>query len=85
LLTAAAGAPPTPPGWPIWAIKWSFVILAITAALQILGVHASGSVALIADTIHNFADATPAERAAYELPEDLVGLPYCGGVCDRRG
>ena len=44
----------------IWAIKWSFVILAITAALQIVVVLASGSVALLADTIHNVADATTA-------------------------
>ena len=44
----------------IWAIKWSFVILALTAMLQILVVLVSGSVALLADTIHNFADATTA-------------------------
>ncbi|MDG4876918.1 cation diffusion facilitator family transporter [Mesorhizobium sp. WSM4935] len=44
----------------IWAIKWSFAILAITAALQIVVVIASGSVALFADTIHNIADATTA-------------------------
>src|SRR3954452_18933853 len=44
----------------IWAIKWSFVILAITAVLQLLVVIASGSVALLADTIHNVADATTA-------------------------
>ena len=44
----------------IWAIKWSFVILAITAMLQIVVVLVSGSVALLADTIHNFADATTA-------------------------
>src|SRR5258706_15998995 len=37
----------------IWAIKWSFIILAITAALQLGVVLASGSVALLADTIHN--------------------------------
>ncbi|RWL17680.1 MAG: cation transporter, partial [Mesorhizobium sp.] len=37
----------------IWAIKWSFVILAITAALQLAVVIFSGSVALLADTIHN--------------------------------
>ncbi|MFN0218217.1 MAG: cation diffusion facilitator family transporter [Hyphomicrobium sp.] len=42
----------------IWAIKWSFVILAFTAALQIIAVLATGSVALLADTIHNVADAT---------------------------
>ncbi|WP_348643358.1 cation diffusion facilitator family transporter [Mesorhizobium sp. B2-7-1] len=44
----------------IWAIKWSFAILAITAALQIVVVMVSGSVALLADTIHNIADATTA-------------------------
>lgn len=44
----------------IWAIKWSFVILAITAALQIVVVAISGSVALLADTIHNIGDATTA-------------------------
>ncbi|MGO6906093.1 cation transporter, partial [Rhizobium ruizarguesonis] len=41
----------------IWAIKWSFVILAITAALQLAVVFSSGSVALLADTIHNIGDA----------------------------
>lgn len=41
----------------IWAIKWSFVILAITAALQMVVVYFSGSVALLADTIHNVGDA----------------------------
>lgn len=44
----------------IWAIKWSFVILALTAALQTVVVLVSGSVALLADTIHNVADATTA-------------------------
>lgn len=44
----------------IWAIKWSFVILAITAFLQLIVVFTSGSVALLADTIHNVGDATTA-------------------------
>src|SRR4051812_15224119 len=44
----------------IWAVKWSFIILAITAALQMSVVVASGSVALLADTIHNIGDATTA-------------------------
>src|SRR5215207_469132 len=44
----------------IWAIKWSFVILGITAVLQMVVVAASGSVALLADTIHNVGDATTA-------------------------
>ncbi|MHB8886321.1 MAG: cation diffusion facilitator family transporter [Methylovirgula sp.] len=41
----------------IWAIKWSFVILGITAAFQLVVVLLSGSMALLADTIHNFGDA----------------------------
>lgn len=41
----------------IWAIKWSFVILAVTAAIQLVVVWASNSVALLADTIHNIGDA----------------------------
>ena len=41
----------------IWAIKWSFLILAATAALQLVVVYVSDSVALLADTIHNVADA----------------------------
>jgi cation diffusion facilitator family transporter len=44
----------------IWAVKWSFVILVITAALQAGVVAITGSVALLADTIHNLADATTA-------------------------
>jgi cation diffusion facilitator family transporter len=41
----------------IWAIKWSFWILAATAVLQLVVVFVSHSVALLADTIHNIADA----------------------------
>src|SRR5439155_8963602 len=44
----------------VWAVKWSFVILAATAALQLAVVLLSGSVALLADTIHNVADAPTA-------------------------
>jgi len=44
----------------IWAIKWSFVVLAITSLLQFAVVIASGSVALLADTIHNVGDALTA-------------------------
>src|SRR6266498_5663550 len=42
------------------AVKWSFVALAATAALQLVVVFLSGSVALLADTIHNFGDAATA-------------------------
>jgi len=44
----------------VWAIKWSFIILAITAAIQFAVVLVSGSVALLADMIHNVGDATTA-------------------------
>jgi cation diffusion facilitator family transporter len=44
----------------IWAIKWSFLMLAVTAILQLLVVLLSGSVALLSDTIHNFGDAATA-------------------------
>jgi cation diffusion facilitator family transporter len=41
----------------MWAIKWSFLGLFVTALLQMAVVWLSGSVALLADTIHNVADA----------------------------
>jgi cation diffusion facilitator family transporter len=44
----------------IWAVKWSFVGLSVTALLQLFVVWISGSVALLADTIHNFGDAATA-------------------------
>lgn len=44
----------------IWALKWSFIGLFITAMLQAVVVWYTGSVALLADTIHNFSDATTA-------------------------
>src|SRR5437867_2044578 len=37
----------------LWAIKWSFHGLAATALLQLVVVFLTGSVALLADTIHN--------------------------------
>src|ERR1700730_8548607 len=44
----------------VWALKWSFVGLMVTAAIQVVVVVLSGSVGLLADTIHNFADAATA-------------------------
>ena len=44
----------------LWAVKWSFVALMVTALLQMVIVLLSGSVALWADTIHNFGDAATA-------------------------
>src|SRR5712692_4828894 len=42
------------------ALKWSFVGLLVTALFQAVVVVLSGSVALLADTIHNFGDAATA-------------------------
>ncbi len=44
----------------IWAIKWSFIGLFATAVFQVVIVLLSGSVALLADTIHNIGDAVTA-------------------------
>jgi cation diffusion facilitator family transporter len=44
----------------LWALKWSFVVLMATALLQAAIVFVSGSVGLLADTIHNFGDAATA-------------------------
>lgn len=51
LLTAKRG---------IWAVKWSLIGLSVTAALQIIVVFFTNSVALLADTIHNVGDAATA-------------------------
>jgi cation diffusion facilitator family transporter len=44
----------------IRAVKVSLAVLSLTAAFQVIIVLASGSVALLADTIHNFTDALTA-------------------------
>ena len=44
----------------MWALKVSLVGLLVTAGFQVVIVAISGSVALLADTIHNFSDALTA-------------------------
>ena len=44
----------------IWAVKVSLIALLATALFQVIIVAISGSVALLADTIHNFSDALTA-------------------------
>ena len=45
----------------LWALTWSFIGLMLTALVQVMVVVIlSHSVALLADTIHNFADAATA-------------------------
>jgi hypothetical protein len=41
----------------VWALKWSCVGLLVTAGFQLVVVALSGSVALLADSIHNFGAA----------------------------
>ncbi|MEP6850495.1 MAG: cation diffusion facilitator family transporter [Acidobacteriota bacterium] len=44
----------------IWAVKWSFIALLATTLIQIAVFVFSGSIALLADTIHNLGDACTA-------------------------
>ena len=44
----------------MWAVKWSFIGLLLTALCQIAVVALSNSIALLADAIHNFGDAATA-------------------------
>ena len=44
----------------IWAIKWSFAVLMVTALFQVGVVVISGSIGLLANTVHNFGDAVTA-------------------------
>ena len=44
----------------IWALKISLTGMMVTACLQLVIVFVSGSVALLADTMHNFTDALTA-------------------------
>ncbi|OFW65988.1 MAG: cation transporter [Actinobacteria bacterium RBG_19FT_COMBO_54_7] len=44
----------------IWAVKWSLLGLMVTAGFQLFVVIITGSVALLADTVHNFGDALTA-------------------------
>jgi cation diffusion facilitator family transporter len=74
----------------LWAIKWSFIGLAITATLQLFVVFLSGSVALLADTIHNFGDAATAVPLAIAFwfarrrPSDRFTFGY-GRIEDLAG
>lgn len=60
----------------LWAVKLSFWGLMATALIQTVVILFSGSVALLADTIHNFADAASA------IP---WGSPFSSPVGNPRG
>jgi cation diffusion facilitator family transporter len=74
----------------LWAVKWSFIALVATAFLQLIVVFLSGSVALLADTIHNFGDAATAIPLAIafmfaaKLPTDRFTFGY-GRIEDLAG
>ena len=66
----------------MWAIKWSCVALLVTACLQLVVVALSGSVALLADTIHNFGDAATAPPlwVAFLLPRRRPTEQFTNGL-----
>lgn len=66
----------------IRAVKISLVALAVTALLQVLVVAISGSVALLADTIHNFSDALTAVPLwiAFVLSRRVASRRYTYGL-----
>ena len=66
----------------IRAVKISLVALAITALLQVLVVVISGSVALLADTIHNLSDALTAVPLwiAFVLSRRAASRSYTYGL-----
>ncbi len=75
----------------IWAIRWSFVALFVTALFQIYVYYQSRSVGLLADTIHNFSDAATAvplwiaftlsrRRPSHRFPYGLGRVEDLAGV-----
>src|SRR5262245_66449256 len=75
----------------IWALKWSSAGLLGTACFQLIVVALSGSVALLADTIHNFGDAATAlplwlafalarRRPTERFPYGVVRLEDLAGI-----
>ena len=66
----------------IWAVKWSFAGLFVTALLQVVVVVLSGSVALMADTIHNIGDAATAIPlwVAFRLQQRKPSRMYTYGL-----
>jgi len=66
----------------IRAVKIGLMVLTVTAALQIAIVLASGSVALLADTIHNFSDALTAIPLwiAFSLSRRIATRRYTYGL-----
>ena len=70
----------------IWALKVSLVGLLVTAIFQVYIVAISGSVALLADTLHNFSDALTAVPLwlAFSSPAALVLAAIPTAMAARR-
>lgn len=66
----------------IRAVKISLVVLGLTAAIQLLIVAVSGSVALLADTVHNVSDALTAVPLwiAFALSRRAASRRYTYGL-----
>ena len=71
----------------IWALKVSLVGLGLTALFQLGIVAISGSVALFADTVHNFSDALTAvplwiafaQTAQHDRAAQMINTPGRAG------
>jgi cation diffusion facilitator family transporter len=65
----------------LWAVKWSFVGLVVTAIAQAVVFALSGSVALMADLIHNVGDAMTSVPlgVAFLLARAKPGLRFAYG------
>ncbi len=44
----------------LWTVKWSFIGMFLTALLELIVVFFTGSISLLADSLHNFGDAATA-------------------------
>ena len=68
------------------AVRLSLIGLGATAVLQLLVVAISGSVALLADTIHNFSDALTAIPLwiAFVIGRRATTRRYTHGYGQRR-
>jgi hypothetical protein len=67
----------------VCAVLVSLAVLTVTAVIQVLIFALSGSVALLADLIHNFGDALTAVPLGIALPDDVEVLPPVEQVRDR--
>src|SRR5215218_10120028 len=67
----------------IWAVKWSFIGLLITALVQVVVVFLSGTVALLSDTIYSSGAFSTGTRYTINFSLSRLGasrrIPFCYG------